>query len=273
SLPWRSFLRYAIRRLGCTLATLLLDLRSSGGLHPDHSWLRVHVGDRSSLLAQTHFWLPNHGGRDNDDRDYQFRCVGTPHVRRGSDVGRQHVFCHLNDARRGSDRDQDLQLARHDVRRQDSAGSADVLLPRLPFPISDCGSDWSDAGRCSFQLAAHGFLLRRRSLSLRFDWRSPLRALRRLLLLVSEGFRQAAEPQTGALAFLAFHDRLPSDFRHDAFLRSARNAATHFHIRPRSRLGDAQPYRLGRRDLSGSRGSLSGYQHPALTEARPKSGQ
>src|SRR6185369_3364421 len=273
SLPWRSFLRYAIRRLGRTLATLLLDLRSSGGLHPDHSWLRVHVGDRSSLLAQTHFRLPNHGRRDDDDRDYQFRCVGTPYVRRRYDIGRQHVLCRLNDARWGSDRDQDLQLARHDVRRQDSAGSADDLLPRFPFPVSDCWFDRNHAGRCSFQLAAHGFLLCRRALSLRFDWRSALRSLRWLLLLVPEGFRQAAKPQTGALAFLAFHDRLPSNFRHDAFLRSARNAATHFHIRPWTRLGDAQPYRLGRRDLSGSRRSLSGYQHPAFAEARAKGGQ
>ncbi len=133
--------------------------------------------------------------------------------------------------------------------------------------ISHCGFDWSDAGRCSFQLAAHRFLLRRRALSLRFDWRSPIRALRGLLLLVPESFRQAAEPQTGALAFLALHDRLPSNFRHDALLGLPGDAATHFHLRPRARLGDAQPYRLSRRDLSGRRGSLSGYQHPSVTEA------
>src|SRR6185312_7021416 len=102
------------------------------------------------------------------------------------------VFCDLNNARWGSDRDQDLQLARHEVRRQDSIGSADDLLPRFPVPVSDCGFDWSDAGRCSFQLAAHRFLLRRRALLLRFDWWPPLRAFRGLLLLVPESIRPIA---------------------------------------------------------------------------------
>src|SRR6266536_4899219 len=138
--------------------------------------------------------------------------MGASHVHRRNDFCRQHVLRDLNNARRGTDRDQDLQLAGHNVRREDSVGNTDDLLSRLPVSVSDCRFDGSHARSYTFQLAAFGFLLRRRALSLRSDWRSPIRALRWLLLLVPESFRQAAEPQTGALAFLAFHDRLPSNF-------------------------------------------------------------
>ena len=46
-----------------------------------------------------------------------FGCVGAPHVRGRYEPNGQHLLRHFDDARRDADRDQDLQLAGHHVRR------------------------------------------------------------------------------------------------------------------------------------------------------------
>ena len=53
-----------------------------------------------------------------------------------------------------ADRDQDFQLARHDVRRQDSLRTADAFLHRVSLSVFDRGPDRHDAGRRAVQLAA-----------------------------------------------------------------------------------------------------------------------
>ncbi len=59
----------------------------------------------------------------------------------------QHVLRHDDDGRGHSDRDQDLQLARHALGRQDPLRRADALLPRIPLPVSDRGTDRDHARR------------------------------------------------------------------------------------------------------------------------------
>ena len=66
------------------------------------------------------FGYPVMVGGDGDDRLHQLGRVGAPHVHRRHEPDGQHLLRHLDDARGRADRDQDLQLAGHDVRRQDS---------------------------------------------------------------------------------------------------------------------------------------------------------
>ena len=82
------------------------------------------------------------------------------------------------------------------------AGLTGIMLAAAPF-------DW--------QLSL--LVLRRRALSLRDRRRNSVRALRRVLLLVSESHRPDAERDAWASAFLAVRDRLPPDVRRDAHSR------------------------------------------------------
>ena len=61
SLSGRPFLRYPGRRLRRPLDALLLDLRTSGSLRPDHSGFRFHVGNHSGIFTQTDFRISGHG--------------------------------------------------------------------------------------------------------------------------------------------------------------------------------------------------------------------
>ena len=63
SLSRRPFLRCAGGRLGRAVDALLLDLRPSGGVRPDHSLLRVHVGNHPGVFPQTDFRISGDGRR------------------------------------------------------------------------------------------------------------------------------------------------------------------------------------------------------------------
>ena len=73
-----------------------------------------------------------------------------------------------------ADRDQDLQLAGHDVRRQATVRAADAFLYRISLPVFDRRPDRSDAGCSPIRLAVARFLFRRGSF--------PLHARRRVSL-------------------------------------------------------------------------------------------
>ena len=80
----------------------------------------MRLGDHPGLFAQTDLRLSHHGRGDLGDRLHRFRGVGAPHVRRRYEPNGQHLFRHFDNAHSRADRDQDLQLAGHHVRRQDS---------------------------------------------------------------------------------------------------------------------------------------------------------
>jgi len=153
-LPRRSLLRYAIRRFGCAMAALLLDLRSPEVyilIIPGFACMSEIV---QSSRANLFFGYPIMVAATTMIADYQFRCVGTHMFAVGYDVGRQHVFCHLNDARGVSDRDQIFNWL----------GTMYGGKIRLEVPMIFClgflfqfliaGLTWSDAGRCSFQFGS-----------------------------------------------------------------------------------------------------------------------
>ena len=119
----RKIFRHAGRRLGGVVAALLLDLWPSGGLYPDDPGLRLRFGNHPCLLAQAHLRLRRDGRGDGDDRLHQHGRVGAPHVHGRDDVGGQHLFRHLDDAGGGAHGHQDVQLDRHDVRRQNPVPS------------------------------------------------------------------------------------------------------------------------------------------------------
>src|SRR5215510_1748429 len=137
--------------------------------------------------------------------------MGPPHVQRRDDGHGQHFFRALDYARGDPDRDQDLQLDRHDVRGQDSLRAANAVLPRLPRAVPDRRFDRHYAGRGAVQLAVDGLVLRGGALPLYADRWHALRVLWGDVLLVSEGVRPHAEPATGLLAFLAIRPRVSLD--------------------------------------------------------------
>ena len=189
----RPLLRHAGRRIRHALDALLLDLRTPGSLHPRDSGVCVHVGDHSGLLSQTDLRLSGHGGGDGVHRLRQHERVGAPHVHDRHELVRQQLFRDHHDGRRRSDGNQDLQLARDDVGRPDPVQDADAVLDRVPVPVPDCRADGDHAGRGPVRLAAEPLVLRGRAFSLRDRRRHSVRALRRLLLLVSESHRTTDE--------------------------------------------------------------------------------
>ena len=90
--------------------------------------VRVHVGDHSGLLAQADLRLSGHGGGDGLHRLRQHERVGAPHVHDRHELVRQQLLRDHHDGRRRADGDQDLQLARDDVGRQDPVQDADAVL-------------------------------------------------------------------------------------------------------------------------------------------------
>ena len=117
SIPRLTLFRYPGWRLGGSMAAFLLDLWSSRSVHLDDPGLGLRVGDHPRIFAQTDFRLPHYGRGDGIDRFHQRECVGAPHVRGGYEPNGQQLLRYFDDARGNTDRDQDLQLAGHHVRR------------------------------------------------------------------------------------------------------------------------------------------------------------
>ena len=121
-LPRRALLRHPGRRVGRDVAALLLVLRPPRGLRPDAAGLRLRLRDHPGLLAQGHLRLRDAGG--GVGRRSALVALGTwAHHMFAVGMGEraERVLRRLHDAHRGAHRDQDLQLARHDVRRAGSA--------------------------------------------------------------------------------------------------------------------------------------------------------
>ena len=101
------------RRRAGALAEPLLVLRPSGGLHPRLAVLRDRHRGHPGLLPKAALRLPGDDLRDDLDRRALDGGVGAPHVhdrRRAAAVLQPDELPH-----RRADRDQVLQLDRHDV--------------------------------------------------------------------------------------------------------------------------------------------------------------
>ena len=75
-----------------TVDALLLDLWTSGGVHPDHSLLRVHVGNHPGVFPQANLRISGDGGSDGLHRVYQHERMGAPHVHCRNEFVRQQLF-------------------------------------------------------------------------------------------------------------------------------------------------------------------------------------
>src|SRR6267142_1881426 len=239
--PRRTLLRPPGRRLRRPLDALLLGLRPSRGLRARHP----------GLLAQALVRVPGDGRRDGRNRVHQHERVGAPHVHHRNDVGGEHLLRPDHDADRGADGDQDLQLAGHDVGRQDLLQGADALLHRVPLPVPDRGVDRSDAGLRPLRLAARQLLLRGRPFPLRDRRGNPVLHLRGFLLLVPEGHGPDVQRGARETALLALRHRLPPHVRLHARARSAGNAPAHLYLRAGTGLGHLELPHHRRRGLPG----------------------
>src|SRR5205085_2145029 len=82
-LPGRAFLRYASRRVSSAVATLLLAVRASRGVHPDSARVRVRFRNHPGVFAQGDVRARGDDRRNGLHRLHQLRCVGAPYVRGG----------------------------------------------------------------------------------------------------------------------------------------------------------------------------------------------
>ena len=106
------------------------------------------------------------------------------------------------------DRDQVLQLDRHDVEGPVDVRDTDAVLGRLPGDLPARRPVGCAAGQPADRLPRHRLLLRGRALPLRAVRHHRVRHLRRHLLLVPEDDRPAARRAAGQAALLADVHRL-----------------------------------------------------------------
>ena len=110
--------------------------------------------------------------RRRGDRLPRVRCVGPPHVRFRYHSGRSGCFRPCHHDHRHPDRNQDLQLAWHDVGRPITPHDANAVRHRFRRHVHDRWPVWCDSRHRAFGLAADGHLLHRCSLPLRaVRWR------------------------------------------------------------------------------------------------------
>ena len=117
------------RRPGDVPAHLLV-LRAPRGLHHDPAGVRHRVGDHPDLQPQAAVRLPGDGLRDRVDRVPVVHRVGAPHVHRRHAARRRAVLHVRDDADRGADRREGVQLGHHDVARLDHVRDADAVGDR-----------------------------------------------------------------------------------------------------------------------------------------------
>ena len=86
SLPGRSLLRHASRRIGGHLDAFLLDIWPSRSLCPGSPGVRLRFRDHPGIFPQSDLRLPNHGGGHPLDWIHQYERVGPPHVHGGHEL-------------------------------------------------------------------------------------------------------------------------------------------------------------------------------------------
>ena len=117
------------RRPGDVPAHLLV-LRPPRGLHHDPAGVRHRVGDHPDLQPQAAVRLPGDGVRDRLDRLPLVHRVGAPHVHRRHAARWRDLLHVRDDADRGADRREGVQLGHHDVARLDLVRGADAVGDR-----------------------------------------------------------------------------------------------------------------------------------------------
>src|SRR5438093_455931 len=122
---------------GHALDALLLDIRTSRGVHPDYPLFCFYVGNRPGIFPKTDFRIPGHGRSHGLYRLREHECVGAPHFYNRDELLRQQLFRDHFDAGRCSDGNQDLQLAWHDVGREDPIQDTDAVLHRISVSVFD----------------------------------------------------------------------------------------------------------------------------------------
>src|SRR5580698_7983465 len=185
-LPWRALLRYAGGWVGASVGALLLDLRTSRGVHPGAAGVRVCERDHSGVLAEGDLRVPGDGGGVGGNRVYQHGRVGAPHVHNRDDVVWECVLYAVDDAGGDSDWNQDVQLAGDDLGRARAVRDADAVLDRISVSVGGCWADGNHAVSEPMELAAAQFVFCSRALSLRAGRRDRVHDIRGDLLLVSE---------------------------------------------------------------------------------------
>ena len=116
----RPLLRLPGWGLARCLGALFLGLRPPRGLCAGLAGVRHRQRNHSRLLPQGDLWLPGYGGGVSGYRFDQPERVGAPHVYGRHDLGAECLLRALHRAGGRSDRDQDLQLDRDHVGRQDT---------------------------------------------------------------------------------------------------------------------------------------------------------
>ena len=132
-----ALLRYAGGWVCHALDALLLDIRTSRGVHPDYPLFCFYVGNRPGIFPKTDFRIPGHGRSHGLYRLREHECVGAPHFYNRDELLRQQLFRDHFDAGRCSDGNQDLQLAWHDVGREDPIQDTDAVLHRISVSVFD----------------------------------------------------------------------------------------------------------------------------------------
>src|SRR5215469_6305447 len=97
-LPGRTLLRHAGGRIRGSVGTLLLDLRTSGGVRADPAGIRVRERDYSGVLAEGDLRVSSDGCGERGHWIYQPGRVGPPHVHDWNDVLRKRILYALDDA-------------------------------------------------------------------------------------------------------------------------------------------------------------------------------
>ena len=202
--------------------------------------LGLRLVDRRDLRAPPGVRLHGDGALAGRDRLPRVRPVGPPHVRDRAAAARRELLHRRQHADRDPERDPDLLLDRDLVGRPAAARDAAPVRARLLLHLRDRRPQRRDARLGAARCAGPRHLLRRGAFPLRADRRRGVPAVRRVLLLVSQGQRAHAERARGPLELLAVLHRLQPRLLPDAPARADRHAAPGLHLSGGARLGRAQ---------------------------------